>query len=167
MVQLAVEQRTFIMKTFFDTRRLQRTCETFRERFQERQPPALKTIWANVREFSQHGTTLNRNKVNSGRSRTGLSEANIEAAKQRLAEHPTGTSGRRNDVGLTSATFNKITRLDLIMHPYRMQIRHQLLPRDSARRMQFPRWLRDHYKRNEDFLRPLVIEDEAAFAMNG
>ena len=167
MVQLTVEQRTFIIITFFQTRSLQRTRESFRGRFPDRQPPALKTIWANVRKFSQHGTTLNRNKGNSGRSRTGRSEANIEAARQRLADHPTGTSARRNGVGLPSATFNRITRLDLNMHPYRMHIRHQLLPRDYARRMQFARWLVDHYERNEDFLRPFVIGDEAAFAMNG
>jgi hypothetical protein len=33
--------------------------------------------------------------------------------------------------------------------------------------MQFARWLVDHYERNEDFLHPFVIGDEAAFAMNG
>jgi hypothetical protein len=59
MVQLTVEQRTFIIKTFFQTRSLQRTRESCRGRFPDRQPPALKTIWANVRKFSQHGTTLN------------------------------------------------------------------------------------------------------------
>ena len=74
MVQLTVEQRTFIIKTFFQTRSLQRTRESFRARFPDRQPPPLKTIWANVRKFSQHGTTLNRNKGNSGRIRTGRSD---------------------------------------------------------------------------------------------
>ena len=52
------------------------------ERFPERRPLSLKTIWVNVRKFSAHGTTLNRNKRNSGRQRTGRSEANIEAARE-------------------------------------------------------------------------------------
>ena len=102
-----------------------------------RQPPALKTIWANVRKFSQHGTILNRNKGNSGRRRTGRSEANIETVRQRPDEHPTGTSARGNGVGLSHATFNRITRLDLKLQSYRTHIRHQLLPQDYARRMQF------------------------------
>ena len=35
------------------------TRDRFGERFPDRQPPALKTIWANVRKLSQHGTILN------------------------------------------------------------------------------------------------------------
>ncbi len=167
MVQLTKEQRTFVVKTFHETGSLQRTRDRFDERFPERQPPALKTIWVNVRKFSQHGTILNRNKVNSGRRRNGRSEANIETVRQRLEEQPTGTSARRNGVGLPHATFNRITRLDLRMHPYRMHLRHELLPQDYARRMQFFQWLVDRCARNDEFLRPSVIGDEAGFAMNG
>ena len=64
MIQLTTEKRTFIVKTFFETRSLLRVRETFRERFPEQQLPALKMIWANVRKFTQHGTTLNLNKGN-------------------------------------------------------------------------------------------------------
>ena len=53
------------------------------------------------------------------------------------------------------------------MHSYRMHIRHQLLPQDYARRMQFAQWLVDRCARNDEFLRPFVIGDEAGFAMNG
>ena len=74
MVQLTTEQRAYLIKTFYETRSLQITCESFMERFPERQAPALKTVWANVRKFEAHGTCLNRNKGNSGRSRTGRSE---------------------------------------------------------------------------------------------
>ncbi len=121
MVQLTKEQRTFVVKTFHETGSLQRTRDRFDERFPERQPPALRTIWTSVRKFSQHGTILNRNKGNSGRRRYGRSEANIEAVRQRLEEQPTGTNARRNGV----------------CH------RHQLLPQDYARRMQFAQWLVD------------------------
>ena len=139
MIQLTTEQRTFIVKTFHETGSLRITRDRFGERFPDRQSPALKTIWANVRKSSKHGTILNRNKGNSGRRRTGRSEANIEAVRQRLDEHPTGSSARRNGVGLPHATFNRIMRLDLKLNPYRMHIRHQLLPQDYARRMQFDR----------------------------
>lgn len=167
MVQLTTCQRTFIVKTFYETQSLQITREAFGERFPDRQPPALKTIWANVRKFSRHGTTLNRNKGNSGRPRTGRSEANIEAVRQRLEDHPAETSARRNGLGLPHATFNRITRLDLKMHPYRMHVRHQLLPQDYARRLQFAQWLINRFNQNEEFLRNFIIGDEAGFAMNG
>ena len=81
MIQLTTEQRTFIVKTFHETGSFRITRDRFGERFLDRQSPALKTIWANVRKSSKHGTILNRNKGNSGRRRTGRSEANIEAVR--------------------------------------------------------------------------------------
>ena len=83
MVQLTVEERTFLVKNFFETGSLKVTRERFAERFTERRPLALKTIWErkSSRKFSAPGTTLNRNKVNSVRQRTGRPKANIEAAR--------------------------------------------------------------------------------------
>ena len=130
LAQLSIAQRTFIVKKFYETGSLQETRNQFRERFPERPNLALSTIWYNVRKFELNGTSLNRNKGNSGRRRSGRSAENIELVRNRLAEHPTGTSARRNGVGIPSATFNRITRLDLRQHPYCMRVRHELLPRD-------------------------------------
>ena len=108
MPQLSIADRTFIVKTFYETGSLQQARNQFRERFPERQNLALSTIWYNVRKFEQNGTSLNRNKGNSGRRRTDRSAENIELVRNRLAEHPTGTSARRHGVGIPSATFNRI-----------------------------------------------------------
>ncbi len=167
MVQLTTEQRTFVVTTFHQTGSLQLTCDAFRERFPEWEPPAAKTIWANVRKYQEHGTSLNRNKGNSGRRRTGRSKMNIAAVRQQVLEHPRDTSARRNGKGLPSATFNRITRLDLHQHPYRIHIRHQLMPGDFARRLVLARWLIARCEADVNFLRDLVIGDEAAFAMDG
>jgi hypothetical protein len=48
-----------------------------------------------------------------------------------------------------------------------MHVRHQLLQHDFARRTQFARWFIDRCKRDENFLRTIVIGDEATFQMNG
>ena len=53
--------------------------EAFEYRFHDRLPPALKIIWANVREYEEHGTSLNRKKSNFSRRRTERSKANIRA----------------------------------------------------------------------------------------
>ncbi len=167
MGQLTIEQRTFVVKTFYQLGSLARTREAFRERFPERQDIVIKTIRYNIRKFERHGTSQNRNKGNSGRRKTGRSAENIQLVRNRLAEHPTGTNARRNGVGLPSSTFNRITRLDLRQYPYRMHVRHQLLPRDFQRRLNFARWLTKRCDRNENFLREFVIGDEATFCMNG
>ena len=45
MMQLTVEQRTFLVKNFFETGSLKVTRKRFAERFPERRPLALKAIW--------------------------------------------------------------------------------------------------------------------------
>ena len=72
-------------------------------------------------------------------------------------------SARRNPTGLSKTTFNRITKLDLKWHPYTMNIRHELFPQDSARRLAFCIWL---VERCVHFWPNLVIGDEASFQMN-
>ena len=123
MAQLSITQCSFIAKTFYETGGLQQTRNQFSERFPGRPNLAFSTIWYNIRQFEQNGTGINRNKGNPGRCRTGRSAENVELVRNRLAEHPPGTSARRNRFGIPSATFNRITRLDLWQHPYRMHLR--------------------------------------------
>lgn len=167
MVQLTTEQRIFVVKKFHETRSLQATQVEFREAFPDREPPAKKTIWANVRKYETYGTSLNLNKGHSGRPRTARSEANVAAVRQQLIDHPRETSARRNGVGLSPASFNRITRQDLHFHPYHIHIQHELLPADLPRRQAFCEWLLERCVRNPRFLRNFMIGDEAAFAMNG
>ena len=70
---------------------------------------------------------------------------------------------RRNSLGLSSATFNRITRLDLCFHPYQIMKRHQLFPGDYPRRAQFSQWL---LEQDDRFLEDVVIGDEAGFSLN-
>ena len=57
---------------------LQETQNQFREQFQERENLVFSIIWYNVRKFEQNGSSLYRNKGNSGRHRTGRSAKNVE-----------------------------------------------------------------------------------------
>ena len=89
------------------------------------------TVWRNVCKYRQHSTSLNRNKGNSGRIKTGRSEENIEAVAQQLENNP-HVSSRRNRLSL-----NLITRLDLRWHPYQINVQHKLKDNDYPRRLQF------------------------------
>ena len=66
----------------------------------------------------------------------------------------------------THSSFNRITKIDLRWHPYRMEIRQQLQENDFQRRLQFCHWFEDRC-RNPRFLPNYVISDEAGFLMNG
>ena len=152
------------MQEYLRTHSLQDVANAFAERFPNRAPPAKSTIWKNVRKYLQEGTSLNLNQGRSGRPRTARTPQNIEAVRQQLEANPANLSGRRNGLGLTQTAFRRIVRLDLGWYPYKMNVRHQLLPADGPRRMQFCQWF---LRQNDQFLRHLVIGDESAFFMNG
>jgi hypothetical protein len=113
MPQLTTAERTFIVENYFVTRSIQEVLRLFRIAFPDRHVPNSTIVWRNLRKYRQHGTSLNRDKGNSGRIKTGRSEENIEAVAQQLENNP-HVSSRRNGLGLPSASFNRITRLDLI-----------------------------------------------------
>ena len=109
---------------------------------------------------------MNRNPKNSGRKRTGRSQDNIDAVQEELINNPDDITCRINNLGLRSATFNRIVRIDLKWHLYKIQRRHQLLAADYQRRRQFSEWFLQQ-NRAPQFLPNLVIGDEAGFWMNG
>jgi hypothetical protein len=74
-----------------------------------------------------------RNKGKSGRRRSGRSEENIAAVRELLEQNP-HVSSRLNPIAVLQPTFNRITRLDLRWHPYRMHVRHKLLQYDWPHR---------------------------------
>ena len=145
-----------------------RAIQSFREAFPNARCPSRGTVYSNVRKYATTGTSLNFNKGRFGRMRTARSAENIEAVRNAIedarGEAPElRISCRRNSLGLSSTTFNRITRLDLHFHPYQMIRRHQLLPGDLPRRVRFCQWPLD---KNERFLDDLIIGDESGFALN-
>ena len=137
MPQLTTEQRVFVVTEYARTQNSRIVQDAFRARFPDRDPPSRSTILRNVAKYQATGTSLNRNRGNSGRRRTGRSEENTDAVRNLLQQNPRNISARRNGLGLPSATFNRITRLDLGWHPYQMKARHKLLPGDLPRRQEF------------------------------
>ena len=75
-------------------------------------------------------------------------------------------SARRNAVAVSKSSFNTITKLDIRWHPYRMHVRHELLPNDLPRRLRYSNWFNERC-RNQNFLQSIIIGDEAGFALNG
>ena len=165
MVQLTTEQRILTVLTYTQTGSIAAVQNAFRERFPDRNPPVKSTILLNVRKYSNAGTSLNLNKGHSGRRRTTRSVENIDAVRDLLQENPR-VSARRNPLPISHAGFNRITRLDLGWHPYRIHVRHELLAGDFPRRLRFSEWFNQRCER-ENFLNSFIIGDEAAFTMNG
>lgn len=166
MGQLTVQERVFVVKTYFETHSFQEVRRLFLLQFPQKTPPVKATVWRTVKKYLDHGTSLNRNPCNSGRKRTGRSDENIDAVHDELIRNPEGVTCRVNNLNLPSATFNRIVRIDLKWHPYKIQRRHQLKVADYQRRVRFSQWFLEK-NRSPQFLANLVIGDEAGFWMNG
>lgn len=162
-MQLTREQRVFIVLNYQETKNYEIVRRNFEQKYPERMSPTKKTVRRTVQKFKEHGTTLNRNKGNSGRKRTAITPENIEIVQNVIAENPRSTI-RRNESGLSAATFHRILRKELRLKAYKIQTKHQLLPTDYPRRMTFCNWL---LQRHERFCEKLIMTDEAAFAMDG
>ena len=117
MVQYTMEQRVFIVRSYFETHSFAEVRQLFRVQFPDRNPPNKMNIWRNVKKYLDHGTSLNRNLKNSGRKRTGRSQDNIDAVQEELINNPDDVTCRINNLGLPSATSNRIVRIDLTWHP--------------------------------------------------
>ena len=164
-MQLTVEQRVFVVSLYIETKSYTAVVQAFRERFPERNPPTRRTVYENVRKYRNHGTSLNRNKNNSGRRISIRTQENIESVRDLLIENPT-LSTRRNESGLSQTSFSRIVRDDLKWHPYRIHVRHGLKEHDYQRRIEFCTWFFNQ-SYNPRFLFNFVVGDEASFALNG
>ena len=115
MVQLTTEQRIFIVVNFVRTQSAPAVVDLFQQRFPDRNPPAPSTIMRNVWKYSNHGTSLNRNRGNSGRRRSVRTAENINAVRDVLQEDP-HISCRRNPIPMSRTSFNRITKMDIKWH---------------------------------------------------
>lgn len=164
-MQLTQEQRVFIVEEYFRSNNIAVVLNGFVGRFPDRRRPTRRTITKLLEKFQTRGTVKNQNAGNSGRLRTARTPENVELVRQTLEENPE-ISARRNGLGLSRSTFNKITLLDLNYHPYRMVIRHKIEDFDYHRRRVFCQWFYDRFQ-EENFAQKIVIGDEATFSMNG
>ena len=167
-MQLTKEQRVFVVENYHQSQRSLATVkQRFQARFPNRNPPTSRTILLNVRKYSNHGTSINLNKGNSGRRVTVRDQATINQVRQSLeANHGQNITCRRNGLNLSPTTFHKIVSKDLKWHPYKIHISQGLKPDDYNRRYNFCAWFINQC-RNPRFLANFVIGDEASFAMNG
>ncbi|KAF2354742.1 Protein of unknown function DUF4817 [Trinorchestia longiramus] len=162
-MQLTKEQRIFIVVNFLDSISIHHVQKLFQEHFPERNSPSKVTIWKNVRKYKTEGTSLNLNKGRSGRKSTERAPENVEIVHQALLAIP-DISSRKNGLGKSKSTFNRIVKLELKWHPYKMHVRYKLLDTDLPQRLNFAQWI---LQTNDRLIEDIVIGDEAAFHLNG
>ena len=136
----------------------------------KRPPFDMKTIWRVWKRLQNHHTVLDLHKGNSGRKRTGRSEENIESVRtlleNQIDKNPDEIvcSLRRNDLNLSQSTFNRITRMDINFHPYRVLRSQKITPHNVQLRLDMGRLLSVE---SREWYSHLSVSDEAWFSLGG
>ena len=134
--QFFVAQRVFMVKTYTQTRNYVQTKHPFRHQFPNSHKPSKFAIKWNYEKYNVHGTSLNRNKDNSGKWKIARSNQNIAAVLQELQKKPRSSSRKNNVPQISPSSFHRIKKCDLYWHPYRIQHRHALLLHDYVWKFQ-------------------------------
>ena len=94
------------------------------------------TIWKNAKKYKTEGSSLNLNNDTSGCRRTERAQENINHLQEKLIEDPR-ISARKNSLGISKSTFNRITKRELKWHPYKM---HERKERNNLRLFSERKW---------------------------
>ena len=122
------------------------------------------------KKLSQHHTLLDRRPKNSGRPSTARNQDNIEAVRELLESEcdrepdEIGSSSRRNDLNLSKSSFNRITKHDLKLHPYRLLRLQKATPQHVQLRVKMGRLLS---RKTKPWFGNLCVSDEAWFTLGG
>ena len=165
MGQLTLDQRVWICMEMARLNNAHQVSRSWANHWPGIQAPAVSTIIRNFKKYQEHGTSANRNKGKSGHQRTARSAESIRRVHRSLQRNGV-TSARRNGLGLSRSSFNRIVRCDLRFHPYVLFTNQALRPQDPELRLGFCQWFVQNCEGNDNFLPNLITSDEAIFSLN-
>ena len=147
-----------------------RLVEMFGQKLPDKKPPSRVGVYKMRKGLQTNQTLLDRRTTNSGGGKSIRTEENIQMVKDYLEAEvernpdEIGSSARRNDLPFTNSSFNRITKKDLKLHPYKI-IRQQKVSAEHAfLRLQMGRILS---RKPRSWFSNLCVSDEAWFSLGG
>ena len=162
--QLSLDQRLFIALEKEKGKNTTEIKTQFSLKWPGKDPPHRSTIYKIWKKLRNHHTVQNLNKGNSGRRMSGRSDHNIDQVRALLEDQVDKKpdeivcSSRRNNLDLTQTTFNRITRLDIKFHPYKILRRQKISPRNINLRLSMGRFLSG---KSKEWFKHISVSDEA------
>ena len=172
MVQLTKEQRVFIVLPYTHTGNTNAVQNAFRARFSDLNLLTKQQLWGTLKSIRMKERAWAWTKASlAGEEQRDLwiiikILPLLELCLNKINAMWAHGGWCCNPIGVSFASFNEITRLDIRGHPYRMHVRHALLATDLPHRMHFVEWFIQRCQR-ENFLQGIIVADKAAFSMNG
>jgi transposase len=143
------DQRVFVLEHYFSTRSYAEYQNAFRNSFPDSVVPNKSTIQCLVGRFRETGSIGEKRR--SGRPSV-LSNGSLEDIRVRLLHSPRKSLRKLSQqIGMTYGSIQRATKR-LKLHPYRVQICHELKEIDKEKRMRYCRWFRQFVRNGVDIL---------------
>lgn len=167
MTNYTVEQRIKIVEFFYASNKsISITQRRYIDHFNATTTPCGNMIRGLIRRFEQFGTVAN--KIRGNIKRIIRNDENIEAVNNSVTNNPLQSIRRRcSSLGITKSSMQRILKSDLKLFPYKIQSTQALLPRDPEQRLQYSTRFLDMNRSDENFIKNLIMSDEAHFHLNG
>ena len=117
-----------------------------------------------IKKFRETGSLLDKNR-NRQSVLTPRKLQDIQTAITRSPHKSLQKLSAQTGISLGSA--HTAVRKMLKMYPYRMQVFHELIPGDYAKRVNYCRWFKNLIRGNTGVLDQVFFTDEAWFHLSG
>lgn len=162
------QQRSFIVKTFHETKSCTATQRAFRRQYnihRNNAVPSIPTIKLWVHNFQETASALKRKPP--GRERTVRTPTNVAAVREAMERNPRRSALHLSlELNVSDRSIRRILH-DCKFHPYKIQVVQQLQENDLAARMQFCQEMLNRMENDENFIHNLFMSDEAHFHLSG
>jgi len=149
-----VEERVFILESNLKTMSYVQCRQSFFEKIR-RQAPVKSAIAKMIKKFRETGSILDKNRNWQKSVLTPRILQDIQTAITRSPHKSLRTLSAQTGISLGSA-HTAVSKM-LNFYPYRMQVFHELIPGDYAKRVNYCRWFKNLIRGN------IVVLDQVFF----
>lgn len=135
MPQLTLEQRSFLIRTFYSSGSKAVTLRLFATEFPERKVPTRVSLAKLVVKFSREHRIENLNPGRSGPKTTVRTQAKIAEVRRMVVGKKTSTRKVASACDISQTTARRIIRKDIKVKPYKLIRVQALSPADKQKRV--------------------------------
>jgi len=167
MYRLTPEERLQIVKRYYENNgSVRQTMRALRPIYGRHNRPSESLIRSTMDRF--HTTFTLVDNRHPQRRRTVRTAEAIAAVEHSVEDDPNESIRRRaQQLEMCPSTTWKILRKDLGLKAYKIQLVHEIKPRDHAKRRTFAAWAENNIALDPNFQSKILFSDEAHFWLNG
>lgn len=136
----------------------------FHLEYSNRRPPSKDTIKCWYQQFKDTGNVEHR----KGTGRPSTSTEDVDHVWEAFMRNPSTLTCRASlQLGISRTTVMRILHKRLKLHPYKVQLLHELKPNDKPKHFDFAMHILNKIDEDNSYLENVIISNEATFHVSG